>query len=85
MDYDIAIALEANFGESYYNKGMAYRRKGKHTQAIQYFEQATSLIPNSAMFWYDRGVSHYQLRNVVEAENALAKAKELGLAPGSSP
>ena len=81
MDYDKAIVLEPTFGEPYYNKAMAYRRKGQHMRAIEYFGQAILLMPDSGITRYDRGVSHRSLGNDAEAENDLAKALELGFAP----
>ena len=78
QDFDQAIRLNPQ-ADAYYNRGVAYRNLGQYENAIEDFDEATSLDPQYAEAYYLRGSVYGALGKSVEAERDFAKAKELGV------
>jgi tetratricopeptide (TPR) repeat protein len=63
-DYSKAIELKPDFADAYYNRGLAYFRKGSsynfepHKKAINDFTKAIELQPDFADAYYNRAVTH---------------------------
>jgi len=60
------------------NKGNAFGMQGKYDEAIQAYDEAIRLDPEFAYPWFSKGVVLEYLGKVAEANEAYAKAEELG-------
>jgi tetratricopeptide (TPR) repeat protein len=49
----------------------------KHNQTIKLAEEALELYPNQALFWYYKGLAHYQNKQHTEAIENLSEAQRL--------
>lgn len=66
--------VEADRAWAYFNRGMAYKRKGEHDRAIRDFDQATALDPKSAAAYLNRGYSYDSKGNKARALSDLDMA-----------
>jgi len=55
-DYTIAIQLDPNYMEPYYNRGMTFFNIGDENNAIEDLTKAIQLDPNDADIYYARGI-----------------------------
>lgn len=84
--YDDAIlyaddAIRINpYNATFWNyKGVAYFRKREYNVSIQNYDRALELDPQNAIFWNNKGIALKESgRRTNEANEAFAKAKELG-------
>jgi tetratricopeptide (TPR) repeat protein len=76
--YDEAIRLNPNLTEAWNNKGNALYAQGNYSDAIKCYEEAIRLDPNHAEAWNNKGIILEVLGNSIAADEAFAKAKELG-------
>src|SRR3990167_1972937 len=51
--YTNAVALNPNYANAYYNRELAYGRKGQYDMAIEDFNKAIALDPNNAKIYYN--------------------------------
>ena len=58
MDFTKVIRLNPNFAVAYYNRGIAYERKGDYTRAIEDFTKAMKMNPSFVEAYYNRGVTY---------------------------
>jgi Flp pilus assembly protein TadD len=52
--------------------------QGNYDKALQVFDRAIEINPQNAITWICRGLTLKKLDRTVEANEAFAKAKELG-------
>ncbi|MEK7842545.1 MAG: tetratricopeptide repeat protein [Deltaproteobacteria bacterium] len=57
--YTNAIALNPNYGDAYYNRGLAYYDKGQYDIAIEDYTSAIAINPNYGDAYYNRGLAYY--------------------------
>lgn len=57
LDYDAAIALDANYARAYAHRGTAYWVKSEPDRAVADFNQAIRLDPNDAQAYLGRGLA----------------------------
>ena len=58
QDYGKAIALNPNFSNAYYNRGVTYNGKGDVDLAIQDYGKVIELNPNLASAYCSRGTAY---------------------------
>jgi tetratricopeptide (TPR) repeat protein len=67
-DYDQAIALDAREAEAYLNKGAAYLKLDRHSDALTLFQTAIDLnTERPELAYFGRAVAHESTGNVREA------------------
>jgi len=76
--YTNAIALNANYGDAYYNRGLAYYNKALYDRAIEDYTSAIVLDPNAADAIYNRGLAYQQKGNMGRAIPDYRTACDLG-------
>jgi tetratricopeptide (TPR) repeat protein len=76
--YDRAILLNPQLEAAWFNKGNALYMQGNYDKALQVFDRAIEINPQNAITWICRGLTLKKLDRTVEANEAFAKAKELG-------
>ena len=76
--YTNAIALNLNYGDAYYNRGLAYYNKGQYDMAIEDYTSAIVIDPNAADAIYNRGLAYQQKGNMGRATSDYQKACDLG-------
>ena len=62
---------------AYYNRGVAYRRKGEHDRAVDDYNRAIELNPNLAEAYTSRGIAHGEKGEVDRAVADFNRAIEL--------
>ncbi len=73
-----AIRLAPSFARAYYNKGNALYALKRYDEAIPVFEHAILLDPNFARAHYHKAVALEKVGRYDEAQQAHARARELG-------
>ena len=76
--YDRAILLNPQLEAAWINKGNALYMQGNYDEALQVFDRVIEIDPQNAIAWNYRGLTLIQLDRTIEANEAVAKAKELG-------
>jgi tetratricopeptide (TPR) repeat protein len=77
--YDRAIELDTTASPILWsNKGSVLVAQEKYDNAIKAFDEATRLDPTYSEAWNSKGVALKALGRTTEANDAFAKAKELG-------
>ena len=66
---------------AYFNRGLAYGRKGEHDKAIAEYTEAIRIDPNPAVAYFSRGIAYLIIDEKAKAAADIAKAKELGYTP----
>ena len=66
---------------AYINRGVSYADLGEYERAIEDYDEAIRLDPQSARAYINRGNAYDGLGKSEEAERDYAKAKELGYEP----
>jgi len=54
----MAIQLDPNDADAYYNRGITYYHKGQYDRAIENFNKAIALDQNYALAYNNRGVAY---------------------------
>lgn len=72
-DLEAAVAAGSKRAETYEGLGNAYGSKGETAKAIEMFNQAITLNPNSGNFYYNRAVAKSQLN---QNDSAIADFSE---------
>ena len=76
--YDIALAADPKYVNAWINKGTAFFRLDRYDEAIAAFNQVIKMDPKHADAWHRKGVVLKKMGRKVAADDAFAKAKELG-------
>jgi hypothetical protein len=76
-DYDLAIKINPNYSDAYYNRGLAKYELGNKQQSIADYDQAIKINPNYSDAYYNRGTAKSDLGNKREAIADYEKAAEL--------
>ena len=76
--FNTAIQLKPNYADVYANRGVAYHKKGKITDAIRNYTQAIELNPQLAVHYSNRGEAWLQLKKWDKAREDLMTAKDMG-------
>ena len=76
-DYTKAIELDPNNASAYYNRGLAYYKKGDFYPAIADFTKAIARNPDHAKAYYSRGLAYSKKGDRVRASADRAQAKQL--------
>lgn len=76
--YDRALTLNPNFAAAWRNKGNALNDLKRYEEALAACENALALEPQSAHGWRGKAVALKGLGREAEAQDARARAKELG-------
>ena len=61
--------------------GVAYKKQGRHREAVSALEAATRLLPSSQLAWQDLAEAYQATGRTVDAQRAAARAQSLGAAP----
>ncbi|MFY9796442.1 MAG: tetratricopeptide repeat protein [Candidatus Nitrosopolaris sp.] len=72
--YDEAIKIDANYADTWNNKGLALYNLGKYNEAIESCDRAIKIDPNNAYAWYNKGNALYALRKYNEAMGSYDRA-----------
>ena len=76
--YSKAIRLNPYWANPYNKRGVSYHSIGQYDKAIQDYDEAIRLDPeNAASAYHNRGLAYEALGNSLQAEQDLAKSKEL--------
>ena len=76
--YSKAIRLNPYSANAYNKRGVSYQAIGQFDKAIQDYDEAIRLDPeNAASPYHNRGLAYEALGNSLQAEQDLAKSKEL--------
>ena len=70
--------MKPGYAEAYYNRGIAYARKGDLDRAIQDYDKALELKPDLAVAYYNRGVAWLRLKSWEKARADLTSAGSMG-------
>jgi lipoprotein NlpI len=82
VDYERALALQPDWPEIYYSRGLALNEIGEYTAAIEDFNRALALDPEQDSAYFNRGISKYELR---QYRSALADFnKTIEMIPGDA-
>ncbi len=75
--YDRAIALDPDFADAYYNRGLAKIHLKEFQEAIEDFDKAITLKPDDIFCYLNRGVARDQLKEFQGAIEDFDKAIDL--------
>ncbi|MBI5892319.1 MAG: tetratricopeptide repeat protein, partial [Deltaproteobacteria bacterium] len=81
-DFNKVIALDPNYAKAYYNRGLAYGKKGQHDRAIEDFNKAIALKSDYANAYSGRGLAYSIKGNINKAISDFQKACDLGSESG---
>lgn len=76
--YDRALQIDPNNAMSLVNKGADLVSLGRNQEALALYEKATEITPDWAVPWYNKGMALQRLGRDNVAQEALARARELG-------
>jgi tetratricopeptide (TPR) repeat protein len=76
--YAIAIAQNPDAYIPYMNRGKIYMNQSKWKEAIADYDKAILIRPESGEPYYNKGFCYGQLNNKAQADQNIARAKELG-------
>ena len=74
---DLALSLQSDYPEAFYNKGNALLSLGDLNQALDSFEFAVGLRPNYLKAWMNLGVVYQKMSQFDQALNCYKKALEI--------
>ena len=63
-DYTKAIEINPRFAEAYYNRGLAYGKKGQYDKAISDYTKAIEINPRFAEAYNNRGDAYGRKRPI---------------------
>ena len=69
---------DLNDAAAYYNRGVAYARKGQYDQAISDFTKALEINSRLAKAYNNRGGAYYRIGQLDQAWEDVHKAQDLG-------
>jgi tetratricopeptide (TPR) repeat protein len=72
--YDESIKIDANYADTWNNKGLALYNLRKYNEAIDSYERAINIDPNNAYAWYNKGNALNALRKYNEAMGSYERA-----------
>jgi tetratricopeptide (TPR) repeat protein len=72
------LAPPARHAEAYYNRGVAYFKKGLYNKAISYLDKAIQINPRDALAYYNRGFIYLRKGVYNEAISDFRKACDMG-------
>jgi tetratricopeptide (TPR) repeat protein len=72
--YDESIKIDANYADTWNNKGLALYNLRKYNEAIDSYERAIIIDPNNAYAWYNKGNALNALRKYNEAMGSYERA-----------
>ena len=78
LDYREALKLNPKNPSLYNNIALIFSKQGKYDKAIKYFDASIQLYKKSGLTYYNRGLSHYWLKQYELAYNDFEKACQLG-------
>lgn len=78
-DFAMAIQLAPRNAYIYYNRGNLYAKEKNYSRAIDDYTSAVKLDPRLAQAYYNRGIARYYAGQIIEAQQDLSRAGELGL------
>jgi len=78
LDYREALKLNPTNSSLYNNIAMIYAYQGKDEKALKYLNASIKLNNKQGLVFYNRGLSHYQLRHYELAYHDFEKACQLG-------
>ena len=73
------MELQPNDADAYYNRGVAYAKKGDFDNAIKDYNTAIQLNPDDADAYCNRGEAWLHLQEWEKAKSDLMAAKNMGL------
>jgi len=73
-----ALRIDPNNAMSLVNKGADLVSLGRNQKALALYEKATEIKPDWAVPWYNKGMALQRLGRDNVAQEALARARELG-------
>ena len=82
-DCDKAIALDANYADAYYLKGVVAQYQGAWEQGIDAFTQCVKIAPDRADAYHRRGEIYDHIGDYMNSSVDFKKAGELGYSDGS--
>ena len=77
-DYERAIILDPNDAATYFNRGIAYRRKGRYDAAISDFSEAILREPGNGEAYFGRGLVYLEKDEYIRAGYDFQKACDMG-------
>jgi predicted Zn-dependent protease len=72
--------LNSRYGPVWEHLGVAYRKQGRHRDAVSALETATRLLPSSSLAWRHLAEAYQATGRSAEAQRAAARAQQLGSA-----
>ena len=76
-DYTKALEINPRDALAYYNRGIAYNKKGRHDEAISDFNKALEINPRDAWAYYNRGIAYDNKGEYDQAISDYTKALEI--------
>lgn len=58
-NYDMAIALDDNYADVYYNRGVVYYNKGEYDKAIEDYNKVINIKPDCEEVYSSIGNAYY--------------------------
>ena len=75
--FDEALALNQNFTEAWFAKGVAFHNLKNYDEAIKCYDRALLLNPADPGVWYMKGITFQDAGRMTEATEFYRKAGEL--------
>ena len=75
---DFQKAKDPKLHVVYTRRGNAYAKKGQHDKAITEYSNALAVNPRYALAYYNRGVTHWNLKDRQQAIEDIRAAARLG-------
>ncbi len=76
--YDLALEIDADLLETYFNRGLAHTRKREYERAERDLSKVIELDPKLGEAWFTRGLVHQYREEYDEAIADLERAEDLG-------
>jgi len=72
--------LNSGYGPVWEHLGVAYKKQGRHYDAVNALEKATRLLPTSPLAWRHLAEAYQATGRDADAQRATARAQQLGSA-----
>ena len=76
--FDAVIDIDPQDAGAWCNKGVSFGLLGWLNESVECFETAIDINPHHASSWYNKGITLLKLKHNIEANDAIARARELG-------
>lgn len=76
-DFNKAIEIDANYDQTYYNRGVVLAKMGDKKKALEDFNRAIELNPKHHQAYSNRGATKFELKNPQGALEDFSKAIEI--------